>query len=77
MLITWIIESRKGNVFVLFWHLFLLVFAFSASFYMGLIKDLFFPFFVCYYLPGVVGYYFFVHRTRKKNEPETELLDRT
>lgn len=76
MLITWIIESRKENVFVLFWHLFLLVFAFSASFYMGLIKELFFPFFVCYYLPGVFAYYYFVQRKRGLHRIESELLDR-
>lgn len=75
LIITWIIETWKGNVFVPFWHLFLLVFAFSASFYMGLIKELFFPFFVCYYLPGVFAYYYFVQRKRQKQRYETDLLD--
>ena len=69
------LEIWKGNVFVPFWHLFLLVFAFSASFYMGLIKELFFPFFVCYYLPGVFAYYYFVQRKRQKQRYETDLLD--
>jgi hypothetical protein len=75
--IIWLFESLNGNRFLPILHISLLVIAFMMSAYMRLIKDLFLPFFGCYYLPGVVGYYLFVHRSRKKIEPETELLDRT
>lgn len=74
--IIWLFESRNGNKFLPILHVSLLVISFILSAYMSSTKDLFLPFFVCYYLPGVVGYYLFVHRSRKNSEPETELLDR-
>lgn len=74
--IIWLLENRNGNRFLPILHASLLVIAFILSAYLSSIKDLFLPFFVCYYLPGVVGYYLIVHRSRKKGELETELLDR-
>jgi len=74
--IIWLFESRNGNRFLPILHVSLLVISFILTIYMSLTKDLFLPFFICYYLPGVVGYYLFVHRSRKKDESETELLDR-
>jgi len=76
MIILWIFETRNGNKFLPILHISLLVISFILSAYMSSTKDLFLPFFVCYYLPGVVGYYLFVHRSRKKSELETNLLDR-
>ena len=76
MIILWIFETRNGNRFLPILHISLLVISFILTIYMSLTKDLFLPFFICYYLPGVVGYYLFVHRSRKKSELETNLLDR-
>ncbi len=76
ILILWIFETRKGNRFIPIIHILLFVLSIITLLLIDLMKEGILPFLGCYYLPGVVGYYLFVHRSRKKGESEIELLDR-
>ena len=66
MLFLWLMEARKGNKFIPLYHLIIFLFFSLISLYYEIDWNQYIRAFAYYYLPGVLGYYIFVQRKRRR-----------